>query len=259
MPRAFWKGVISFGLVAIPVKMYLGTESKTVSFHLLHKKCLTRPKQVLHCETDDEYFGIKETVRGYEIAKEQYVVLDDKDFERVPIKTSHAINILGFVEAKEIDPLYYYGVHYLEPEELGDKPFQLLKEALIKTGRVGIGKVTFQRREHLACLRPHEDIIMLHTLHYNTEILPRKEITPPKTRATDAELDMAVSLVKAMAKSFEPEDYKDEYQEALKKVVEAKIKGEKIVAPAMPRAEIGDLMAALRASIEAAKKEPALR
>jgi DNA end-binding protein Ku len=259
MPRAFWKGVISFGLVAIPVKMYLGTESKTVSFHLLHKKCLTRPKQVLHCETDDEYFGIKETVRGYEIAKEQYVVLDDKDFERVPIKTSHAINILGFVEAKEIDPLYYYGVHYLEPEELGDKPFQLLKEALIKTGRVGIGKVTFQRREHLACLRPHEDIIMLHTLHYNTEILPRKEITPPKTRATDAELDMAVSLVKAMAKSFEPEDYKDEYQEALKKVVEAKIKGEKIVAPAMPKAEIGDLMAALRASIEAAKKEPALR
>lgn len=259
MPRAFWKGVISFGLVAIPVKMYVGTESKTLSFHLLHKKCLTRPKQVLHCETDDEYFGIKETVRGYEVAKEQYVVLNDKDFERVPIKTSHAINILGFVEAKEIDPLYYYGVHYLEPEELGAKPFQLLKEALIKTGRVGIGKVTFQRREHLGCLRPLEDIIVLHTLHYNTEILPRKEITPPETRATDAELDMAVSLVKAMAKSFKPEDYKDEYQEALKRVVEAKIKGEKIVAPAMPKAEIGDLMAALRASIEAAKKEPVLR
>src|SRR3989337_4136627 len=99
MPRAFWKGVISFGLVAIPVKMYLGTESKTLSFHLLHKKCLTRPKQVLHCEIDNEYFGTKETVRGYEIAKEQYVVLDDSDFERVPIKTSHAIDILGFVEA----------------------------------------------------------------------------------------------------------------------------------------------------------------
>ncbi len=130
MPRAFWKGVISFGLVAIPVKMYVGTESKTLSFHLLHKKCLTRPKQVLRCETDNEYFGIKDTVRGYEIAKDQYIVLDDKDFENVPIKTSHAINILGFIEAQELDPIYFAGVHYLEPEELGAKPFQLLKEAL---------------------------------------------------------------------------------------------------------------------------------
>jgi DNA end-binding protein Ku len=259
MPRAFWKGVISFGLVAIPVKMYVGTEIKAISFHLLHKKCLTRPKQVLHCETDNEYFGIKDTVRGYEAAKEEYVVLNDADFEKVPVKTSHAIDILGFVEAKEIDPIYYSGIHYLEPEELGVKPFQLLKEALIKTGRVGIGKVTFQRREHLGCLRPLEDIIVLHTMHYNNEIIPRKEITPPKTKVNEAELNMAASLVKAMAKSFKPEDYKDEYQEALKIVVEAKVKGEKIVAPAMPKAEIGDLMVALRASIEAAKKEPAIR
>jgi DNA end-binding protein Ku len=259
MPRAFWKGVISFGLVAIPVKMSVGAETKTLSFHLLHKKCLTRPKQVLRCEKDDEYFGIKDTVRGYEVAKEQFVVLDDADFEKVPIKTSHAIEILGFVDAKEIDPIYYYGVHYLEPEELGAKPFRLLREALVKTGRVGIGKVSFQRREHLVCLRPHEDIIMLHTLHYNTEILPREEAAPPKTKVAAAELDMAVSLVKAMAKSFKPEEYRDEYEEALKKVVEAKVKGEKIIAPAMPKAELGDLMAALRASIEAAKKEPALK
>ncbi|MBI2980030.1 MAG: Ku protein [Chloroflexi bacterium] len=259
MPRAFWKGVISFGLVAIPVKMYVGTESKTLSFHLLHKKCLTRPKQVLHCETDDEYFSIKDTVRGYEVAKEQYVVLNDSDFEKVPIRTSHAIDILGFVEAKEIDPIYYFGIHYLEPEELGAKPFRLLREALEKTGRVGVAKVSFQRREHLGCLRPLEDILVLHTMHYATELLSRKELFPSKTRVTEAELDMAVSLVKAMAKSFTPEEYKDEYQEALKKVIEAKVTGEKIVAPAAPKAEIVDLMATLRASIEAAKKEPAIR
>jgi DNA end-binding protein Ku len=258
MPKAFWKGVISFGLVAIPVRMYLGTDSKTLSFHLLHKKCLTRPKQVLYCETDDEYFGIKETVRGYEVSKDEYVVLDDKDFEKVPIRTSHAIDILGFVEAKEIDPIYYYGVHYLEPEELGAKPFQLLKKSLLKTGRVAIGKVTFQRREHLICLRPLEDIMVLHTLHFETEILPRNQLAAPETKVADAELKMAVALVETMAKSFKPEDYKDEYHEALKKLVEAKTKGEKIVAPAAPKAEIGDLMAALRASIEAAK-EPALR
>src|SRR3972149_9391137 len=223
MPRAFWKGVISFGLVAIPVKMYVGTESKSISFHLLHKKCLTRPRQVLHCETDDEYFSIKDTVRGYEVAKEQYVVLNDSDFEKVPIRTSHAIDILGFVEAKEIDPIYYYGIHYLEPEELGAKPFRLLREALEKTGRLGIAKVAFQRREHLGCLRPLEDILVLHTMHYENEILPRKEITPPKTRVTAAELDMAVSLIKAMAKSFNPEDYNNEYHQALKRVIEAKI------------------------------------
>jgi DNA end-binding protein Ku len=254
MARAFWKGVISFGLVAIPVKMYVGTESKALGFHLLHKKCLTRPKQVLHCETDNEYFGIKDTVRGYEVARDEYVVLKDSDFEKVPVKTSHAIDILGFVDAGEIDPIYYYGLHYIEPEELGVKPFQLLREALIKTGRVGIGKVSFQRREHLGCLRPLGDTIVLHTIRYRNEILALKEITPPKTSVTAAELNMAVSLVKAMAKSFTPEEYKDEYQEALQKVIQAKMKGEKIIAPAAPKAEIGDLMAALRASIEAAKQ-----
>ncbi len=259
MPRAFWKGVISFGLVVIPVRMQVGTESKTPGFHLLHKKCLTRPKQVLHCETDDEYFGIKETVRGYEVAKEQYVVLSDADLEKVPIRTSHAIEILGFVEAKEIDPIYYYGSHYIEPEELGAKPFRLLREALKKTGRVGIAKVAFQRREHLGCLRPLEDILVLHTLHYQDEILPREELTPPKPKINEVELGMAVSLVKAMARDFNPRDYRDEYQEALRKVVAAKVSGRKFVAPPTPRVEVGDLMVALRASIQAAKKEPALR
>ena len=259
MPRAFWKGVISFGLVAIPVKMYVGTKSKTLSFNLLHKKCLTRPKQVLHCEVDDEYFSVKETVRGYEVAKDQYVVLDDNDFKKVPIKTSHTIDILGFVKVKEIDPIYYYASHYVEPEELGAKPFRLLREALQETERVGIAKVAFQRREHLGCLRPLEDILILQTLHYENEILPHKELTPPKPEVTEAESDMAVSLVKAMAKSFNPEDYKDEYREALQKVIEAKISGKKIVAPAMPKMEIGDLMAALRDSIQAAKKEPVLK
>jgi len=256
MARAFWKGVISFGLVVIPVKMYVGTESKALSFHLLHKKCLTRPKQVLHCEKDNEYFGIKDTVRGYEVSKDQYVVLTDADFENVPVKTTHAINILGFVEEKEVDPVYFAGVHYLEPEELGARPFQLLREALEKTSRLGVGKVTFQRREHLCCLRPSDDIIILHSLRYASEILPREDITAPKSKLAAAELEMAVSLVKAMATAFKPDEYKDEYRAALKKVVDAKMKGEKITAPAAPKVEMGDLMESLRASIRAAKKEP---
>lgn len=259
MPKAFWKGVISFGLVAIPVRMYVGAESKTISFHLLHKKCLTRPRQVLHCEADDEYFSVKDTVRGYEIAKGQYVVVDDKDLEKVPIRTSHSIDILGFVDMKDIDPLYCYNAHYVEPEELGVKPFRLLKEALQKTGRAGIAKVSFQRREHLGCLRPLEDILVLHTLHYEDGILPRQEITPPRPEYTEAEFNMALSLVKAMARDFNPKDYRDDYEEALKKLVEAKRVGKKIIAPVIPKAEIGDLMAALRASIQQAKKEPVLK
>jgi DNA end-binding protein Ku len=259
MPRAFWKGVISFGLVAIPVRMYVAAETRTLSFHLLHKKCLTRPKQVLRCETDDEYFSIKDTVRGYEIAKDRYVVLDDSDFEKVPVKTSHSVDIVGFVQAKEIDPIYFHASHYLVPEELGVKPFRLLCEALEKTGRWGIAKVTFQRREHLSCIRPLDNILVLQTMHYENEILPRKEFAPPKAEVARAELDMAVSLINAMAKSFDPGEYRDEYQEALRKVIAAKVAGKKITAPAVSKVEIGDLMASLRASIEAARKEPALK
>ncbi|HTY82154.1 MAG TPA: Ku protein [Dehalococcoidales bacterium] len=258
MPKAFWKGVISFGLVAIPVKMYVGAESKSISFHMLHKKCLTRPKQVLHCDVDDEYFSSKDTVRGYEVAKGQFVVVEDKDLEKVPIRTARSIDILGFVDANDIDPLYYYNVHYVEPEDLGAKPFCLLKEALVKTGRAGIAKVSFARREHLGCLRPLGDILLLHTLHYEDEVHPYQEITPPQPAYTDAEFNMALNLVKAMARDFNPKEYKDEYEAALKKLVEAKIAGRKIIVPEIPKTEIGDLMAALRESVKAAKKEPVL-
>jgi DNA end-binding protein Ku len=172
------------------------------------------------------------------------------------VKTSHAISILRFVEAAEIDPTYYYGSHYLEPEELGTKPFRLLTDALRKTGLVGIAKVVFQRREHLCCIRPFEEVLALHTIHYREEIKPAKELAPPGVEVSGEELEMAVSLIKAMSGHFEPKKYKDEYQSALKEMIEAKMRGEKVAAPPAPKVEVGDLMAALRASIEAAKKEP---
>jgi len=256
MPRSFWKGVISFGMVAIPVKMYTATETKTISFNMLHKTCMTRTKQVLYCPTDNEYLSRKDTVRGYEFTRGQYVVLTDDDFEKIPLKTAHSITITKFVAEKEIDPIYFNGSHYLEPEELGVKPFRLLNEALLKTSLVGIGKVVLQRREHLCCVRPLGDIMALDGVHYKDEIIPMEQFAVPKAEVSNAELDMAVSLIKVMAGPFEPEQYKDEYQSALKELVEAKIKGKKIVAPAEPKIEVGDLMASLRASIAAAKKEP---
>ena len=259
MARAFWKGAISFGLVAIPVKLYLGTETHGIQFHLLHKKCLTRPHQVLHCDKDDEDITIKDTVRGYEYAKDQYVVLEEKEFSSLPVKTIRSIDIVSFVKADQIDPLYYYDTHYLEPDKAGVKPFTLFRDALIKMDRIAIAKVSFQRREHLCCLRPFEDSVILHTLHYAEDILPRTELAPPKTEVKKAELDMAISLINVMAGDFDPEQYHDDYRSALLKLIEDKIRGKKIVTAPAPevKAELPDLMAAMKASIEAAKKKSA--
>lgn len=260
MAKAFWKGAISFGMVSIPVKMYVAAESHAISFHLLHKKCLTRPKQVLRCEKDDEYFNVKDTVRGYEYGKGRYVVLDESDFAKVPVRTTHVIDILSFIKEDEIDPTYFYGSHYLEPEEFAVKPYCLLRESLRKSGRVGIAKVSFQRREHLCCLRPRDNLLALHTIHYQDEVLAPSEINVPEVEASASELKVAGSLIDVMAAEFQPEQYEDKYQKALAKIIKAKVQGEEIKTVPEPEVEeIPDLMAALRASIEAAAKEPAGR
>lgn len=232
----------------------MATESKTHALHFLHKKCLTRPKQLLYCETDNEYFTSKETLRGYEYTKGQYVVLDETDLEKVLVKTAHSIDIRGFVALEEIDPIYFGTSHYIEPEELGIKPFFLLRQALVDTNRAGIAKVAFQRREHLCCLRPLDDILVLHTLHYHDEILPH-ELVQSSPNMTSDELEMAKSLVNSMARNFNPEEYEDKYSLALRQLVEAKIQGKEIKALKVPKAEVIDVMSALRASVEAAMKK----
>jgi DNA end-binding protein Ku len=256
MARSFWRGAISFGLVSIPVKMYVGTEPNPLVFHFLHKKCLTRPHEILHCDKDSEDITIKDTVRGYEYAKGQYVVLDEKDFARIPIKTIRTIDITDFVPSGAIDPIYYNDTHYLEPETIGVKPFLLLREALVNTEKVAIAKVSFQRREHLCCLRPSEDSVLLHTLHYSEQILPRTELAPARQEIKPEELKMAISLINIMSNDFVPEKYHDEYRIALQKLIEAKIRGKEIVLEAAPTTtDIPDLMAALRASIESTRKQ----
>jgi DNA end-binding protein Ku len=255
MARPFWKGAISFGLVNIPVKMSLAIESKTPGFHYLHEKCLTRPKQVLYCEKDNEYFSTRETVRGYEYAKGQFVVLEEEDFEKVPVKTTRSIEISAFARQDEIDPIYYTDAHYLEPEELGVKPFILLRDTLLKKGLLGIAKVVFQRREHLCCLRPKDEILVLNSLHFANEILPADDLVPPTRKVSEAEMDMAGKLVDSMTTGFKPEKYRDEYTLALLRMVEAKLKGVEVKVPEAPQeTEIEDLMEALKASVAAAGK-----
>jgi DNA end-binding protein Ku len=258
MAKAFWKGVISFGMVAIPVKMLVATEPATTRFSILHKKCHNKLKQMWYCPQDKEYLTLQDSIRGYQYGPDKYVVFDEKDFEKVPIKTQHSINISGFIDAGEIDPIYYRGSHYLEPDELGVKPFSLLRDALKKSHKMGIAKVTFQHQEHLCCLRPFENILILHTMFFYNEILPREELNGPTQKSDDEQMKMAVSLISTMTRKFQPEDYKDEYHIALQKLVEAKIRGQELTAPKeKPKPVITDLMEALRTSIESAKKETA--
>jgi DNA end-binding protein Ku len=256
MARAFWKGAINFGMVVIPVRMYVAIRKETPRFHYLHKKCLTRPKQVLYCPEDDEYFSAKETVRGYEYARGQYVVLKERDFETVPVKTTHTIDIAGFVESNEIDPIYYYDSHYLEPEDIGVRPYCLFRDALADTKKVGLAKVAFQRREHLCLIRPMDGVLVLQTMHYHYEIRPWKELVPGGQELRPEELKMAKSLINEMATDFKPERYKDEYRIALEKMIRAKVEGEEVVVGEEKKAEkVPDLMSALRESLETARKK----
>lgn len=258
MATAFWKGAINFGMVVIPVKMYVATKKERPTLHYLHDKCHTRAKQVLYCPKDDEYFTSKETVRGYQYAKGQYVVVTDEELEKLPVKTAHTIDVSGFVDPREIPPLYYYDCHYLEPEDVAVRPYLLLREALRKTKRVGIAKVAFQRQEHLCSLQPMDDILVLNTLHYSYEVRPYKELAPENRELNPDEMKMAVSLIEEMSKDFEPKKYRDEYRVALEKLIEAKLKDEEFKVEEIPEPEAGgDIMAQLKKSIEAAQKEKA--
>lgn len=255
MARAFWRGAISFGMVAIPVRVSVATERKAPGFHYLHRKCLTRPKQVWYCPVDDEYIQLKDMEKGLEYARGQYVVLEEKDFKKIAVKSTHTIDVFGFVAPQEIDPMYYFGAHYLEPEEIGVKPFRLFREALTKTQTVGLAKVTFQRREYLCCVQPRGDTLALHTLYYQSEIRPSDGAAPAEAKLSAAELNTAVSLIKVMKTSFNPEEYRDEYSLALEKMVQAKLQGQEVAAPKAPKAKAVDLMTALRQSIEEAEKK----
>jgi DNA end-binding protein Ku len=250
--RPTWRGAISFGMVVIPVRLYKATENKTVAFHLLHRKCRTRARIVYRCEGENEYFAMSETIRGYEYAKGEYVTFEPVDFENLPLKSLHTVEVSAFVPGEQIDPVSYKDAYYLEPEQLGVRPFALFREALESTGRAAIARITFAQREHLCCLRSEDGGIVLHTLYYHDEVRPPVRSSAPKAATRPEELELAVTLIQAMQKDFRPEDYNDEYRQALEAVVQAKVAGKEIppVEPAAP--PIADFMAALRASIEAA-------
>ena len=257
MPRSIWNGVISFGMVSIPVKLFTGTESKDISFNLLHKDDNTRIKQLRWCPVDERAVEMSEIVRGYEYARDQYVVLTDEDFDKLPLPSRHTIELAAFVEAEEIDPVYYERSYYLEPDEKGVKPYALLIKAMREKGLTAVAKIAIRNKERLCALRPMDGALVLETLFYPDEIRVQKGTELPDVEVSDRELEMAFTLIDLLKEPFEPEKYKDEYREALMQVIEAKLEGQEIVETAPAPAKVTDIMTALKASVEAAKKRRA--
>jgi DNA end-binding protein Ku len=254
-----WKGAIQFGLVTIPIKLYLATESKGISFNMLHKTDLSRIQMKVWCPVEDEPISRTDTVKGFEYAPGEYVVVTDEDLEKVPLKTVRSIEIEQFTKAERDDAAVRFvkSAYYVEPDKIGRKAFYLLKSVLEDEGLTAICKVVIKDREALASLDPFADTMLLTTLHWPDEIRSTKDLDLPEEEPDfkPAELAMAKQLVSAMTGEFEPENYRDEYREALMKVIEAKLEGHEAVV-AEPVEETGnliDLMAALEASVKATK------
>jgi DNA end-binding protein Ku len=260
MARSMWRGAIQFGLVTIPVKLYLATESGGIGFNMLHKTCLNRIQMKIWCPYHEEVIPRSETVRGYEWSKDKYVVVTDEDLESVPLKTVRAIEIEKFVDeeqAEETASRFVKQAYYLEPDEIGRKAFYLLKSVLADAGKTAICKIVLRDREQLAALNPFSDTMLLTTLHWPDEIRSLEELDLPadQVEIKPNERKMAEQLIASMAGEFDPNEYRDEYREALMGVIEAKVGGEapQPAAKAEPT-KIGDLMAALEASVAAARE-----
>jgi DNA end-binding protein Ku len=260
MPRSIWRGAISFGMVSIPIRLYTATDSKDVSFNMLHKPCHTRIKLQRYCPAEETVIEWGDVERAYEYAKDQYVVLDDADFEKVPVSTTHTIEITSFVSLAEVDPQYYEKAYYIEPEAVGKKPYALLLRTLQETGRVAVAQVSLRQKEQLTLLRPRGNVILMHTMFYPDEVKATDDLALPgeDVTLTEGEMKMAHALVDMLTAEFEPAQYHDNYREQLLAIIEQKVNGQVIAAPAAPQgAKAADLMATLRASIEEAKKERA--
>jgi DNA end-binding protein Ku len=254
-----WRGAIQFGLVTIPVKLYLATESSGISFNMLHASCLNRIQMKIYCPFHDEVVPRSETVRGYEWSKGRYVVVTDDDLEAVPLKTVRSIEIESFVDAdKEAHGAEFVkSAYYLEPDPVGKKAFFLLRSVLEEKGKTAICKVVMKDREQLAAINPYSSSMLLTTLHWPDEIRPVEELAVDADgiEIKASERKMAEQLIASMTGDFDAAAFRDDYRQALMGVIEAKVAGEEPtpVAAAEPT-KIGDLMAALEASVAAARE-----
>ncbi len=253
--RAIWNGTISFGLVNIPVGVYSATRSERLNFHYLHEKDMGRINNVRVCQVCGKEVSYDDLVKGYEYEKDEYVALDEKDFANAAAETSKNISITDFVDVNEVDPMFFDTPYYLAPGKNADHAYVVLREALKDTGKVGIGKVAFREREHLAAVKPHGRALMLDIMHFPEEITPSTQLDLPvaKAKIKDRELKLAEQLVESMTARFDPKKYKDSYRERLEKTIKSKVKGKPQRAKAIrkrPTTNVVDITALLQKSLK---------
>ena len=255
MATSVWKGHLTFGLVSLPIRLFSAARAESVSFNLLHKSDNSRIKQVTYCQAEDKAIPRSDLVKGYEYEKGHYVVVEDEDIKKVAPKTAKVMEILEFVETKDIDPVYLESSYYMAPEGGGEKAYALLFEALRKTGYSGVAKIAMHNREHIVILRPGAKGILLHTMYFTNEIRQVDEFRTDLDLVKEKELALATHLIEALSAKFEPEKYKDTYRDNLLSMIEQKIQGQKVVeAPEPHVAPVIDIMEALKRTLEIRKK-----
>jgi len=262
MPRSIWTGAISFGLVTVPVKLYSAVQRKSVRFHQLSGKSGVRIQQKRVDPTTGEEVPYEEIVKGYEIAPDQYVLIEPGELEALDPKKTKTIEISDFVALDEIDPIYYDHPYYLAPAAGGAKPYRLLYEAMQESRRVAIAKVVIRQKENLVAIRPMEgDVLGMATMIFADEVVDPERIdevpSAEDIEVSERELRIAKQLVESLAGTFEPEKYRDVYREEVLALIERKAAGEEIaVQPSREEtaAEVPDLMSALQASLDEVRK-----
>ena len=257
MASSVWKGHLTFGLVSFPIRLFSAARSETISFNLLHKDDHSRIRQVTYCQAEDKPVPRSELVKGYEYEKDHYVEIEDEDIKKVAPKTAKVMEILEFVKAGDVDPVYLESSYYVAPDEGGEKPYALLYQALRESSYYGVAKVAMHNREHIIVLRPGAKGILSHTMFYQDEIRQVEEFRTDTSLVKEKELAMAKMLISSLEENFEPQKYHDAYRDNLKKMIEDKIEGRKVVeTPTEHFAPVIDIMEALKKSL-AEKRKPA--
>jgi DNA end-binding protein Ku len=255
VPRAIWAGSIGFGLVNVPVRMYSAVQEHDLHFHFVHAPDGSRIAYEKVCRAEDRPVPDDEIVKAFEFEKGEYVYMTEEDFEAAEAEGGKTIDIRAFVPHDEIDPIYFERTYYLGPEKDGEKIYALLLKAMERSGLAAIAKFVMRDRQHLGCLRVRDGVIILERMHFADEIRATEEIAPKATKVERQELDMAATLIEQYTGAFEPEKFRDTYRDALCEIIRAKRKGEVVSAPEVEEPEAPtDLMAALRASVEAVQR-----
>jgi DNA end-binding protein Ku len=260
MPRAMWSGTISFGLVSIPVKLYPAVRRKGVSFNQLDRRTGSRIKQKRVSAADGSEVSFDDIVKGYEISKDQYVVLDDDELAALAPEATHTIDITDFTDLADIDPVFYDAGYHVAPDTAGRKPYALLARAMQESGRVAVATFVLRTKQYLCAVRPVDGRLVLSTMVYADELVDPADIPGlddlDGLEVRERELTMATQLIESLYTEFQPEKYHDSYREALLELIEAKAAGEQVTVEAeAPRQDtVVDLMAALEASVTAAKE-----